>query len=83
MIDKLRENSRKHLTNREDKFLKKIEDEMLYRSLKGYTNYKLKVQGMPTKTKNDLFEYYREEGFTVTVEKTFQGEVMVISWNTI
>ena len=83
MINELRKNSEKHLVNREDKFLKKIENEMLYRSLKGYTDYRLKVQGMPTKAKCDLFEYYRERGFIITVEKTFQGEVIVISWSII
>lgn len=79
-LEMLRQNSGKHMRNKEDKFLKKIEDEMMYRSLKGYTDYRLKVQGMPTKVKCKIFKYYQNRGFLVTCEKTLQGEVMVINW---
>ena len=79
-LEMLRQNSGKHMRNKEDKFLKKIEDEMMYRSLKGYTNYRLRVQGMPTKVKCKIFKYYQNRGFLVTCEKTLQGEVMVINW---
>lgn len=79
-LEMLRQNSGKHMRNKEDKFLKKIEDEMMYRSLKGYTDYRLKVQGMPTKVKCKIFKYYQNRGFLVICEKTLQGEVMVINW---
>ena len=79
-LEMLRQNSGKHMRNKEDKFLKKIEDEMMYRSLKGYTNSRLRVQGMPTKVKCKIFKYYQNRGFLVTCEKTLQGEVMVINW---
>ena len=79
-LELLRQNCGEHMRNKEDKFFKKIEDEMMYRSLKGYANYRLKVQGIPTKVKCKIFNYYRNRGYLVTCEKTLQGEVMVISW---
>ena len=79
-LEALRQNCGTHMRNKEEKFFKKIEDEMIYRSLKGYTDYRLKVQGMPTKLKCKIFKYYQNRGYLVTCERTLQGEVMVISW---
>lgn len=79
-LEALRQNCGNHMRNKEEKFFKKIEDEMIYRSLKGYTDYRLKVQGMPTKLKCKIFKYYQNRGYLVTCERTLQGEVMVISW---
>lgn len=79
-LEMLRQNCGNHMKNKEEKFFKKIEDEMMYRSLKGYTDYRLKVQGMPTKVRCKIFKYYQNRGYSVTCERTLQGEVMVISW---
>ena len=79
-LEALRQNCGNHMRNKEEKFFKKIEDEMIYRSLKGYTDYRLKVQGMSTKLKCKIFKYYQNRGYLVTCERTLQGEVMVISW---
>ena len=79
-LEALRQNCGNHMRNKEEKFFKKIEDEMMYCSLKGHTNYRLKVQGMSTKLKCKIFKYYQNRGYLVTCERTLQGEVMVISW---
>lgn len=76
----LRQNCGNHMRNKESEFFRKIEDEMIYRSLKGYTDYRLKVQGIPIKVRRRIFEYYQNRGYLVTCERTLQGEIMVISW---
>ena len=79
-LELLRQNCGNHMRNKEMEFFRKIEDEMIYRSLKGYTDYRLKVQGMPIKVRRKIFEYYQNRGYLVTCERTLQGEIMVISW---